>query len=128
MNATLKTYAAIAAGSVVGSLLRWGADLAIPLWVDPAFPWSTLFVNVVGSFVISYYAARFPTASPLARHFVMTGLCGGFTTFSTFGLGAFNLLRTQAGGEALAYVVLTLAGTALAVWLGDVFGKGRRTA
>jgi CrcB protein len=87
-----------------------------------------LFVNVVGSFIISYYAARFPAASPAARHFVMTGLCGGFTTFSTFGLGAFNLLRINAGGEALVYVGFTLTGTMLAVWLGDVFGKRRRPA
>jgi CrcB protein len=128
MNDTLKTYAAIAAGSVAGSLLRWAADLLIPLWVDPAFPWSTLFVNVAGSFIISYYAARFPAAGPLARHFVMTGLCGGFTTFSTFGLGAFNLLRIDAGAQALAYAGLTLAGAMLAVWLGDVFGKGRKPA
>jgi CrcB protein len=128
MTDALRTYAAIAAGSVAGSLLRWGADLAIPLWVDPAFPWSTLFVNVAGSFIISYYAARFPAASPAARHFVMTGLCGGFTTFSTFGLGAFNLLRINAGGEALAYVGLTLAGAMSAVWLGDAIGSGRRRA
>ena len=123
-----KTYAAIAAGSVVGSLMRWAADLAFPLWLDPGFPWSTLFVNVAGSFIISYYAARFPAGGPLTRHFVMTGLCGGFTTFSTFGLGAPNLLRINASGEALAYAGLTLVGAILAVWLGDVFGRRGKTA
>lgn len=125
MSSAWKTYAAIAAGAVVGSLMRWGADLAIPLWTAPGFPWSTLFVNVAGSFIITYYAARFPASGPLARHFVMTGLCGGFTTFSTFGLGALNLLRVDAGGPALAYVGMTLVGALVAAFLGDAYGRRR---
>lgn len=127
MNAPAwKTYAAIAAGSLIGSLLRWAIDLLAPHFIDPGFPWSTLFVNVAGSFVISYYAARFTAPGALARHFVMTGFCGGFTTFSTFGLGAFNLLRIEAGAAALAYAGLTLVGAILAVWLGDLYGRPRR--
>jgi len=82
-------YGCIAAGSVLGGVARYLASLAIQL--DPAFPWATLFVNVTGSFIIGFYSALSGPdgrlfAGARQRQFVMTGFCGGYTTFSTFSL------------------------------------------
>ncbi len=120
-----RTYAAVAAGSVIGSLLRWGAGLILPEWFGSEFPWDTLFVNLSGSFLICYYAARFASAGPVARAFVMSGVCGGFTTFSLLSLEMFNLLRFNAMVEALAYAGLTIAGALGMGWLGTAMA-GRK--
>ncbi len=99
----------------------------IPLLVGGRFPWAVLFINVLGSFVIGWFGTisapdgRLPAASDI-RIFVMVGICGGFTTFSSFSLQTFDLLR---GGEtmlAAAYVIasvlLCVLGVGLGVWLG----------
>ena len=88
-------FAAVAVGSVVGSLLRWGAGL----WLNgrwSGFPLGTLFVNCVGGFVIGaalFWLERFP--NELLRLLLVTGLCGGFTTFSAF--SAESLIMLQRG-------------------------------
>ena len=123
----VRTYAAIAAGSVVGSLLRWGASLILPAWFGSEFPWDTLFVNLSGSFLICYYAARFATADPIAKAFMMSGVCGGYTTFSLLSLEMFNLLRFNAMVEALTYAALTIAGALGSGWLGTAMGRRKIT-
>ncbi len=117
---------AVAAGGAAGSLLRYWATLAAARvgWV--AFPWSTIAINVVGSFVIGWVAtATMPggasPASHEARLLVMTGLCGGFTTFSAFSLQTLDLLRagdwTGAAANVLLSVMLCLAAVALGHWM-----------
>jgi CrcB protein len=122
-----RTYAAIAAGSAIGSLLRWSAGLILPVWFGSRFPWETLFVNLSGSFLICYYAARFATAGPIARAFMMSGVCGGYTTFSLLSLEMFNLLRFNAIMEALTYAGLTIAGALGSGWLGTAMGRRKIT-
>ena len=89
------------------------------------FPWGTLLVNITGSLIIGFFAT--PTgldgpifASSTVRQFVMIGLCGGYTTFSSFSLQTLNLANDgewlQAGGNIIGSVVLCL----LAVWLGHI--------
>ncbi len=89
------------------------------------FPWGTLFVNVAGSFIIGFFATLTGPdgrifAGTTMRQFVMIGLLGGFTTFSSFSLQTLNLANDgewlQAGGNIVASVVLCL----LAVWLGHM--------
>ena len=89
----------------------------------PAFPCGTLVVNVTGSFLVGLLAGlAIPEgrllASPSWRAFLMIGVCGGYTTFSSFSLQTLNLMQEgawlRAGGNALASVVFCL----LAVWLG----------
>jgi CrcB protein len=99
-------------GSALGGLLRY-ALTRIPIMMAGGFPFGTLLVNVLGSFVIGYFGTltlqtgRFPVSDNL-RLFVMVGICGGFTTFSSFSLQTFDLMRSGAWGRALANVVLSV--------------------
>jgi fluoride exporter len=118
-------YILVAIGSALGGMARyWCSDAAARLFGE-WFPWGTLIVNVTGSFIIGIFAALSATESrflipPEARIFVMTGLCGGYTTFSSFSLQTFALWRDGewlwAGANCLLSLVLCL----FAVWLGYV--------
>jgi CrcB protein len=117
-------YACVATGSVLGGLTRYLVALA--LQTGPGLPWSTLFINATGSFIIGFYAALsgpdgrlFPSAQQ--RQFVMTGFCGGYTTFSTFSLETFKLFHSGLALTALANVVISVMCWLLAVWLGHQF-------
>lgn len=113
-------YLWVLLGSAIGGLLRY----LVGIWTVPVsggFPTGTLLINVLGSFVIGFFGTltlhggRHPASENL-RLFVMVGLCGGFTTFSSFSLQTFDLLRSGHWARALTYVVLssTLGLTAVA--------------
>ncbi len=117
---------AVAAGGAAGSLLRWWGTLLAERLGAGAFPWATIAINVLGSFAIGWLAAAtLPggphPASQELRLLAMTGLCGGFTTFSAFSLQTLDLLRagdfTGAGANVLLSVVLCLAAVAAGHWL-----------
>ena len=121
---TAVLYACVATGSVLGGLTRYLVALA--LQTGPGLPWSTLFINATGSFIIGFYAALsgpdgrlFPSAQQ--RQFVMTGFCGGYTTFSTFSLETFKLFHSGLALTALANVLISVMCWLLAVWLGHQF-------
>ncbi|MBB5045731.1 CrcB protein [Rhodopseudomonas rhenobacensis] len=116
-------YALIAAGSVIGGCARYLVNVAQLAWLGPEFPWATLFVNVTGSFVIGFYAAIAGPdgrlfASSRQRQFVMTGICGGYTTFSGFSLETFQLLRSGHALAALINLGVSPVSWLVAVWLG----------
>lgn len=118
---TAVLYAAVALGSALGGTARWLAGEALHAWAGPGFPWGTLFVNATGSFLIGVYAALAGPdgrllASPRQRQFVMTGLCGGYTTFSIFSLETIRLI--VAGRHALAGLNISVS---VALWLGSVW-------
>ncbi|MBL9138187.1 MAG: fluoride efflux transporter CrcB [Verrucomicrobiales bacterium] len=114
---------AIFLGSGLGGLARWWLSGLIAARVGETFPWGTLVVNVTGSFAIGLMAGftgpegRF-LVSPLLRQFFMIGICGGYTTFSSFSLQTWYLAENgewlRAGANVLLSVALCLAG----VWLG----------
>lgn len=118
-------YLWVAIGSALGGMARyWCSGLAARLFGE-WFPWGTLIVNVVGSFVIGAFAALSSAEGPFLirpelRIFVMVGLCGGYTTFSSFSLQTFALWREGewlwAGANSLLSLILCLS----AVWLGYV--------
>ena len=118
-------YGYVAAGSVLGGVARYLLSLLIQL--IPGFPWATLFVNVTGSFIIGFYSTLSGPdgrlfASVRQRQFIMTGFCGGYTTFSTFSLETLNLMRD---GEWLSAAMNSIASVALciaAVWAGHAAG------
>ncbi|WP_349368187.1 fluoride efflux transporter CrcB [Salinarimonas sp.] len=93
-------------GAGLGGVLRWLVGLAATRMLGPAFPWGTLAVNVAGSFAMgvlaAYVAARLPGEG--ARLFLMTGVLGGFTTFSAFSLDVVALWERGAIGLAGVYV------------------------
>ena len=119
------TYIWIAIGGALGSVARYGFSSLFANWFGESFPWGTLIVNVTGSFVIGFFATltgpdgRLLVASDF-RQFFMVGICGGYTTFSSFSLQTLNLVRegemVSAGLNIGGSVALCLA----AVWLGHV--------
>ena len=123
MAASTRLYAAVAAGSALGALARFMCSLALTGLLGPGFPWGTLAANGLGSFLIGLYATvsgpggRLP-AGPVGRQFVITGFCGGFTTFSIFSLETLLLAETQAIGLAGAYVAASLVTWLTLVWVG----------
>lgn len=116
-------YAVVAVGSVLGGVARYAASLLIP--VVAGFPWATLFVNVTGSFIIGFYSTLSGPdgrlfASTRQRQLVMTGFCGGYTTFSSFSLETFRLFEGGLTPTALAYIAVSVVTWLLAVWLGHL--------
>jgi len=122
-------YLWVALGGALGSVARFWCNGLVSEKVGAPFPWGTLVVNVAGSFVIGFLGA---VAAPEGRmssenrafttHFLMIGICGGYTTFSSFSLQPLNLLRDgewlYAGGNVLLSVMLCM----IAVWLGWMLG------
>ena len=119
-------------GGGLGSLARWWLSGFIASTVGQTFPWGTLIVNVSGCFVIGLFATiTGPDGRWLApaslREFFMLGICGGYTTFSSFGLQTLNLLEDGEFLYAGANVVLSVVSCLLAVWLGHVLAMNFNT-
>jgi CrcB protein len=119
-------YFLVALGGALGSIARYGASGLVARWLGEGFPWGTLLVNVTGSFVIGLVATLTEDrwmASPGFRTFMMVGICGGYTTFSSFSLQTMSLARDgqwlYAGLNILGSVALCL----LFVWLGHVIAS-----
>lgn len=121
----METYLWIAVGGALGSVARYWCSGIVAEAIGETFPWGTLLVNVLGSFIIGFFATlTAPDGRWLVggttRQFVMTGILGGYTTFSSFSLQTLNLVRDgewlRAGGNITLSVLLCL----VAVWLGHV--------
>lgn len=136
MQITASTYALVATGGALGSVARLALSDFISRRLGEALPWGTILVNVLGSLVIGVLGAiTLPTArfSPETRtwitQFLMIGICGGFTTFSSFSLQTFKLLQKGdwllAGGNIFLSVLLCLVATALGFGLGTWFSGAR---
>lgn len=108
------------AGGAIGALARWGIAEVMPR-PDSGFPWATLAVNVVGCLLIGFGARRIDPASELWR-FAVTGVLGGFTTFSSFAVEIRVLLADDRAATALWYVAATLVAGLVAVELGRAVG------
>jgi fluoride exporter len=118
-------YTVVFFGGALGSIARYGASGLIANAFGETFPWGTLIINVTGSFIIGFFYTltapdgRFLVGAP-TRQFVMTGFCGGYTTFSSFSLQTLNLMRDgewlSAGGNVVGSVTLCM----ISVWLGSL--------
>lgn len=125
---TLVLYALVGLGSMIGGVLRALTSLASLALLGPGFPWGTLFVNLLGSFAIGFYATLTgPDGRVFARtgqrQFVMAGLCGGFTTFSVFSLETLHLVQDSAAALAALYVLVSLAAWLSAVVAGHLLAQ-----
>jgi CrcB protein len=123
----LLTYLWIALGSALGGVARYGCSSLLAHSVGETFPWGTLLVNVLGSFVIGIFTALTGPdgrwiVPPDMRLFVTVGFCGGYTTFSSFSLQTLNLVRAGEIGPAAANAALSVVLCLVSVWLGYVAG------
>ena len=107
---------AVALGGAIGTVARYLVGIASGKLFGLDFPWGTLIINVTGSFLIGAFAALFAEKWDLpqaARIFLIVGVCGGYTTFSTFSLDAWYLIErgqiVASGAYMIASVVLSLA-------------------
>jgi CrcB protein len=121
----MSLYLWIAIGSALGGVSRFALSGYVAQHFGETFPWGTLVINVTGSLVIGFFATLTApdgrwVVSPEGRQFFMVGICGGYTTFSSFSLQTLSLAREgdwlRAGGNIAGSFVLCL----LAVWLGHV--------
>ncbi len=102
------TILSIAAGGAIGAVLRHGVNVAAAHWFGMAFPWGTLIVNVAGSFAMGLLIAVFAhfwEPPQVLKLFLVTGLLGALTTFSTFSLDVSVLFEHHKYGLTLAYIL-----------------------
>jgi len=119
------TYISVMLGGALGTGARFWASGFIAERVGESFPLGTLVVNVTGSFVIGFFAVLTAPegpalASPWFRQFFMMGLCGGYTTFSSFSLQTLDLLRDGDWLKASLNTLVSFACCLGAVWLGRI--------
>lgn len=115
-------FVAVAAAGAVGALLRWRIGVA---FTARSFPWSTLGINLAGSFLLAFLLAgpatnRLSETTTLA---ITVGLLGSFTTFSTFGYESITLIRDGRIGLAASYIAASLVGGLACAALGYAFGR-----
>ena len=111
----------IALGSAVGGVGRYLLGGLVQRSFAGTFPVGTLFVNLTGSFLLGLilrYAVDTPTVTPEVRALLTVGLCGGYTTFSTFSYESLALMEDGDWGRAAAYILLSLGLSLLATFLG----------
>ena len=123
---SLSTCFMIMAGGALGTLARYLISV-LTTTAPHQLPWSTISINIAGSFLIGFFGTltlangRFPVSENV-RLLVMVGICGGFTTFSSFSLQTFDLLRNgcffRAGINILVSVALCLGAVALGHFAG----------
>lgn len=125
MNNELTKYLLVSIGGALGTAARYWCSGVVASHFGETFPWGTLIINVSGSLVIGFFATitspdgRMFVGTDM-RQFVMMGLCGGFTTFSSFSLQTLNLARDGEMAWALANIGLSVVLCLVAVWIGHV--------
>ncbi len=125
MSNELMKYIWVSIGGALGTVARYWLSGIAANHFGETFPWGTMLINILGSFVIGFFATitgpdgRMFVATE-TRQFAMVGLCGGFTTFSSFSLQTLNLARDGETMWALANIGLSVALCLVAVWIGHV--------
>ena len=118
----MSSFLAVGLGGALGAMGRYGISL-LPL--KSAFPWLTLLTNVLGALVIGFVVGVTAdnTASPNTVLFWKTGVCGGFTTFSTFSLETLRLLEGGQTGAGLLYAGASVVQCVAGVYIGELLGR-----
>jgi CrcB protein len=124
-------YVLVMAGGALGTLARFLLSTFVATHFDETFPWGTLIINVTGSFIIGFFGTLTDPdgvvmVSGQARTFFMIGICGGYTTFSSFSLQTLRLAQNGQWFNAGANVLASNIGCLVAVWLGHVCAASLR--
>ncbi|MDP2412060.1 MAG: CrcB family protein [Pseudolabrys sp.] len=127
MTAQSRLFLAVGLGAALGSVARYLCSIGMQVMLGTGFAWGTLTVNVLGSFLIGLYATLTEPdgrlmASAATRQFVLSGFCGGFTTFSIFSLETLLLVERGAFALAAINVAASVILWLLAVWVGYRIG------
>lgn len=115
------TYLAVAFGGALGAMSRYWVYNAFLKWTDDKFPYATLTVNILGSFVIGLAFVLITERVQIGaewRGVITVGFLGAFTTFSTFSLDTLGLLEQGQVGSALIYILSSVVVCLFAAWLG----------
>jgi CrcB protein len=105
----IQTLLQVAIGGAIGSAGRYLVNVGAMRLAGPGFPWATLAVNIAGSFVMGVLVVVLAEGGNRLAPFLMTGVLGGFTTFSAFSLDAVALYQRGEAGLAAAYVTASVA-------------------
>ncbi len=120
------TYLAVACGGAIGAMSRYWVYAAFLKASESKFPWATLTVNIVGSFLIGMAFVLITERSevgPEMRGLVTVGFLGAFTTFSTFSMDTIGLLEQGQIASAITYVLSSVLVCIIAAWLGLMFSR-----
>lgn len=118
-----------AAGGAIGAGARHLANTSMLAWLGPGFPWATMTVNIVGSFLMGVLVESFMPlggGSPAWRAFLATGILGGFTTFSAFSLDVWLLYERDQHLALVLYVAVSVIVSITALVLGMMLVRGLR--
>ena len=117
-------------GGGLGAALRYSLNIGVPRVLGAQFPWATLIINIMGSFVMGLITAWFilrPNLAPEWRLFLTTGILGGFTTFSAFSLDFAQLFERGDTGQAFAYAAASVVISLLACLAGLMLVRAMAT-
>ncbi|WP_347841224.1 fluoride efflux transporter CrcB [uncultured Draconibacterium sp.] len=119
----LRTILIVGTGGFIGSIMRYLVQVFVEKGLTSTFPWGTFIANMVGSFIIGVVFAVAQKGNLLSaewRMFLAVGICGGFTTFSSFAYNNLSMLKEQAYGQFILNVGGSLVFGLLAVYLGMI--------
>lgn len=122
----IRTILIIGLGGAIGSILRYLTSLLVARFWENYFPLATFITNFIGCFLIGLFIGileKQQLANSDLKWLLITGFCGGYTTFSAFGYENFNLLQSQNFIMAFAYIALSVIMGLLAVWFGLFVAK-----
>ncbi len=117
----MQNILAVFIGGGTGAVLRYFAGVLAVKVLNVNLPVSTFVVNIAGCFILGFLFALFvskPEINPALKLALTAGFCGGLTTFSTFSLELFEMLKNAQYMQVLVYLVSSLAVGLLAVWIG----------
>jgi fluoride exporter len=122
---SIGVYTAVAIGSALGGMGRYWCSGIVARLMGETFPWGTLIINILGSLVIGLFGTLTGPDGRIfvgttARQFVMIGICGGYTTFSSFSLQTLNLMNDGGWLKAGANIGLSVVLCLFAVWAGHI--------
>lgn len=122
----MKNIVIVAIGGAIGSVFRYGVSILTLKWSNYPYPIATFLVNVIGCFVFglsAVYIEKLPWSSSLYSLLILTGFCGGFTTFSAFAAENIKLMLEGRLAMSMVYILASIVLSFLAFYLGLLLGK-----